>query len=165
MTPETVSRALSTVLRELLEGAADDAGWVLNPKDPGLLRSLQKLTAETASAPTKTGSSIAAHADHVRYGLEVLNRWSAGDEAAFATADYSPSWQRTTVSDRQWSDLQERLRLEAGKWRNWLSVPRELTEADLINAFASAAHLAYHLGAIRQINDQTRGPREQERGI
>ena len=34
------SRALSTVLRELLEVAAEDAGWVLNPKDPGLLRSL-----------------------------------------------------------------------------------------------------------------------------
>ena len=159
------SRALSTVLRELLEGAAEDAGWALNPKDPGLLQSLAKLTAETASAPSKTGSSIAAHTDHLRYGLEVLNKWSAAGETAFANADYSVSWRRTTVSAREWSELQEQLRVEARKWMDWLGTPRELNEADLTNAFASVAHLAYHLGAIRQMNEQTRGPREDERGI
>ena len=48
---------------------------------------------------------------------------------------------------------------------DWVGTPRELNEADLTIAFAGVAHLAYHLGAIRQMNEQTRGPREDERGI
>jgi hypothetical protein len=43
--------------------------------------------------------------------------------------------------------------------------PRELKDAELNGAVASVAHLAYHLGAVRQINAQARGPREEQRGI
>jgi hypothetical protein len=165
MNAESVFRALSTVLRELVEGAADDGGWVLNQRDPGLLRSLQKLTAAAASAPAPTGSSIAAHTDHLRYGLELLNRWSAGEENPFADADYSVSWQRTGVSEQEWAQLLDRLGHEARKWMGALEVPRELKDVELNGGVASVAHLAYHLGAIRQIDAQARGPREEERGI
>jgi hypothetical protein len=45
--------------------------------------------AEEASAvPSGGGASIAAHVDHLRYGLELLNRWTRG-EKPFADADHS----------------------------------------------------------------------------
>jgi hypothetical protein len=74
-----VAKTLGTLLAELVEGASKDGGYMLNPGDEGLLRSLEKLSASDASARTATGSSIAAHVDHVRYGLSLMNRWSEGE--------------------------------------------------------------------------------------
>lgn len=40
--------ALSTLLHELIDGSAKEACWILNPEDPGLIRSLE-LTGMLAS--------------------------------------------------------------------------------------------------------------------
>jgi hypothetical protein len=39
-------------------------------------------------------------------------------------------------------------------------MPRQIDESDLNGVIGSIAHLAYHLGAIRQINPAARGPSE-----
>ena len=88
MNTSEIARTLSTLFGELVNGAAKDSGYMLNGGDEGLLRSLEKLSAEDASALTATGSSIAAHADHLRYGLSLMNRWSQG-ENPFGSADWS----------------------------------------------------------------------------
>lgn len=153
-----VHEALTALLQEILDGPAPDAAWILNPSDPGLLRSLDKLTAmEASTVPSEGGSSIAAHVDHLRYGLELLNRWSRGEDA-FTDADYSASWRRLTVSDSEWATLRDRLRVEASAWLDVVRKPRELSDFDLTGVVASVAHLAYHLGAIRQMNRAIRGP-------
>jgi hypothetical protein len=41
------------------------------------------------------------------------------------------------------------------------ALPRVWSETTLTGAIASAVHLAYHLGAIRQIDRTTRGPAER----
>ena len=41
-----------------------------------------------------------------------------------------------------------------------LKTPREVADVELTGLVASVAHLAYHLGAIRQIHKSIRGPRE-----
>jgi DinB superfamily len=153
-----LTRALSTLLRELIDGSNPAAAWVLNPEDPGLLRSLDKLSAAAASTvPPGGASSIAAHVDHLRYGLKLLNRWSRG-ESPFADADYSASWRRVTVTDSEWVLLREQLRAEARTWQEAVRQPRELTNDELNGLVGSVVHLAYHLGAIRQIDRSTRGP-------
>ena len=91
MNTAEISSTLATLLAELVDGASKDGGYMLNPGDEGLLRSLEKLSAADASALTPTGSSIAAHVDHVRYGLSLMNRWSQG-ENPFASADWTASW-------------------------------------------------------------------------
>jgi hypothetical protein len=80
----------------------------LNGSDEGLLKSLDKMSATAASAVTPTGSSIAAHVDHLR-------------------------------------------------------TPRDVQEIELSGMIGSIARLAYHLGAIRQINRTLRGPAESSR--
>jgi hypothetical protein len=150
--------AVSTLLRELLDGAGAEACWALNPKDPGLLRSLDKLSAAAASAVQPGGgASIASHVDHLRYGLGVMNRWSEG-ENPFADADYSASWRRPAVSEAEWAQLRDQLRTEAQRWLDAVRRPRDLSDVELTGVVASAVHLAYHVGAIRQIDRSTRGP-------
>lgn len=149
---------LTKVFDELVDGADRIAGWVLNPEDPGLLRSLERLTAAQASTvPTGGGASIAAHVDHLRYGLHLLNRWSKGEDP-FTDADYSASWKRINVSDKEWTERRVALAHEAAAWRAAFQQPRELSDAELTGILASVVHLAYHLGAIRQIDRSTRGP-------
>jgi hypothetical protein len=158
-----VLRAITTVIGEILDGAAGDAGWLLNPTDPGLLRSLDNLTAARASAPApQGGASIAAHAEHLRYGLELLNRWSRG-ESPFGDADWAAAWRRPTVTEEEWEVLRTRLREEARRWQEGLGALVGAGPEEITGVIASAAHLAYHLGAIRQIDRATHGPYAERR--
>jgi hypothetical protein len=101
--------------------------------------------------------SIAAHVDHLRYGLSLMNRWSLG-ENPFEDADWSASWRTPIVSDSEWRQRRADLRTEASSWQEALRRPREVGEMELNGMLGSIAHLAYHLGAIRQINRTARGP-------
>ena len=135
---------------------------MLNVGDRGLLRSLERLSASEASALTPTGSSIAAHVDHVRYGLSLMNRWSLGEDP-FADAKWTESWNKTSVTDAEWEALRIQLRDEAARWLVVLRTPRAVEGIELSGMIGSIAHLAYHMGAIRQINTSARGPAEGER--
>jgi hypothetical protein len=157
-----LSKTLTTLFSELVNGAAPDGAYILNAGDEGLLRSLDKLSAKAASAPTPTGSSVAAHVDHLRYGLSLMNRWSAG-ENPFAGADWSTSWKKTMVSEDEWRTRRAELGTEATRWLGALGAPRDVREMELNGIIGSIAHLAYHLGAIRQINSVARGPAEASR--
>lgn len=158
MAASGVIDALRDLLNELADGAGSAGGWILNREDPGLLRSLDKLSASAASAvPPAGGASIAAHVAHLRHGFELLNRWSRGEEP-FDGADYGASWRRTAVSEAEWASLREALRREVYAWREALEGSRERTLSVPANAAASVVHLAYHLGAIRQIDRSIWGP-------
>ncbi len=162
MRTDDLASTLKTLFSELVFGAPASGAYMLNAGDDGLLRSLDKLSAAAASALTPTGSSIAAHVDHVRYGLSLMNRWSAG-ENPFGDADWSQSWRNTTVGEDEWRELRADLRAEAERWSRTLGVPRNVQEVELNGMIGSIAHLAYHLGAIRQINQTLRGPAEGDR--
>jgi hypothetical protein len=159
MNTADVAKTAGTLLGELVNGASKDGGYMLNPGDEGLLRSLERLSAVDASARTPTGSSIAAHVDHLRYGLSLMNRWSHG-ENPFEHADWSASWRNTSVSEPEWRRRIADLRAEAERWLGVVRTPREVNEIELNGMIGSIAHLAYHLGAIRQINQSARGPAE-----
>jgi hypothetical protein len=148
---------LPTLFAELTEGAPLDGAYMLNRGDPGLLRSLDKLSATAASKLTGNGSSIAAHVDHLRYGLSLMNRWAAG-ENPFDDADWSVSWRKTRVTAAEWKKLRDDLGAESRRWLAALKEPREISEPDLNGVIGSIAHLAYHVGAIRQIDLSARGP-------
>ena len=47
---------------------------------------------------------------------------------------------------------------EAHAWMESVAQPRVWNDTTMTGALASAVHLAYHLGAIRQIDRTTRGP-------
>ena len=152
-----LAETLSTLFSELVDGAPEGMAFMLNPRDAGLLRSLDRLSAEAASAPAQGGATIAAHVEHLRYGLSLMNRW-AGGENPFRDADWSAAWNTTRVSDEEWERLRAALRDEAHRWLAALGTPREMSRIELNGVVGSIAHLAYHLGAIRQIDRAARGP-------
>jgi len=159
MNTRDLTGTLSTLLGELVDGPPGAAAYMLNRGDLGLLRSLDALTARDASAAVAGGAPVAAHVDHLRYGLSLMNRWSAG-ENPFDGADWSASWRKTSVSDAEWQELRSALRTEAYRWLETLRGPRDVSAVELNGIVGSIAHLAYHLGAIRQINRAARGPAE-----
>ena len=155
-----IAPVLARVFSELTDGPHSKGGVVLNTGDAGLLRSLDKLGAGEASEAVHGGATIAAHAQHVRYGLSLMNRWAAEGGNPFADATWDAAWRLSTVSDAEWQEIRDGLRGETERWQQALRTPREVTNIELTGMIGSVAHLAYHLGAIRQIATTARGPKE-----
>jgi hypothetical protein len=153
--------ALTRLFSELVDGTSGPMGaFVLNTGDVGLLRSLDKLSADDASRSVNGGATIAAHAQHVRYGLSLMNRWAVEGGNPFAEATWDEAWKTSGVDLAAWQEIRDGLRSEAHRWLQVLTSGREVTDVEFTGMIASIAHCGYHLGAIRQISRDTRGPTE-----
>jgi hypothetical protein len=156
------TKSLTRLFSELTDGAKGPAGsaFVLNSGDAGMLASLDKLPAADASRSVHGGATIAAHAQHVRYGLSLMNRWATEGGNPFADAKWDEAWKTSAVNDGEWSEIRAGLRDECQRWLQALGTPRDVTRIELSGLIASIVHLAYHLGAMRQIAAGARGPRD-----
>ena len=159
MQTRDISHSLVTLASELLHGPERSGqAYMLNTGDVGLLGSLDAISADGASRTSQGGASIAAHVDHLQFGLSLMNAWSGGANP-WDTADFTASWRISTVSDAEWHDLRSRLHAESQRWLEAMRTRRELTDEEANILLGAVAHLAYHVGAIRQIDKATRGPR------
>jgi hypothetical protein len=156
-----INAVAGRLFSELIDGAPARGGaFILNSGDLGLLRSLDKISAADASRSVNAGATIAAHAQHLRYGLALMNEWAAKGNDPFANAKWDEAWKTSTVDPATWDEIRNGLRGEIRRWLQVLESGREVNEVELLGMVASVAHLAYHLGAIRQINKDARGPKE-----
>ena len=161
MNTHEIAPTLTTLFSELASGAPADGGaFMLNSGDRGLMRSLGGLSHVAASRSLDGGATIAAHAQHLRYGLSLMNRWASEGGNPFADARWDDAWKVSTVDAAEWEEIRAGLRDEATRWLEALGAAREATTAQLCGMVGSIAHLAYHLGAIRQIDASARGPKE-----
>ena len=154
-----LGQVLVTLLSEALYGPRGDA-FFLNPGDRGLLASLDTLSAETASARPGGRSSVASHVEHLRYGLDLLNREAKGERLS-AVANWADAWTRQTVTEDQWRKLRTDLAREAQAWLEVMKHPPVWDDVGLGSAVGSIPHLTYHLGAIRQLAQAASGPPAQ----
>ena len=155
------SRTLSHLFSELVDGVTSSrGGFMLNTGDAGMLASLDKLSADDASRSANGGATIAAHTQHVRYGLSLMNQWAAEGGNPFANAKWDEAWKIARVDASQWEEIRKGLRAETERWLTVLKTPREVAGIEFTGLVSSIAHLAYHLGAIRQIDTSARGPKE-----
>jgi hypothetical protein len=161
MKTNDLTATLTTLFSELVLGARNPPGaFILNTGDVGLLRSLDKLSEDDASRSSLGGATIAAHALHLTYGLALMNQWARDGSNPFADAKWDEAWKTARVDAREWSEIRRALGDETKEWLEHLETPREVDVMGLNGMVASIAHLAYHLGAIRQIDKSTRGPKE-----
>src|SRR5690242_4059146 len=107
MNTHEIADTLARIATELALGSPDPTiGTVaLNRGDEGLLKSIDKLSAAAASSTHAGGASIAAHADHLRYGFSILNRWTAGEVKPWTGADWTQSWRKNEVTEDEWRTL------------------------------------------------------------
>jgi hypothetical protein len=100
MNSTDLDRSVSALFGELVYGVSGEA-FVLNPGDAGLLGSLDRLNAADASASRDGGATIAAHVEHLAFGLSLMNRSAAGERNPFAGADWSAAWRRAGVTEEE----------------------------------------------------------------
>ena len=161
MNTTEISPLLAGLFAELAEGAPARGGpFILNSGDIGLLRSLDKLSAGAASRSVNDGATIAAHAQHLRFGLSLMNRWAREGGNPFADAKWDEAWKTSAVDSGEWDEIRRGLREEVERWLGALRSPREASAVELSGMIGSIAHFAYHIGAIRQIDKSARGPKE-----
>jgi len=160
-TTREISPVLTRLFSELVDGARNPNGaFILNSGDIGLLRSLEGLSADDASRSANDGATIAAHTQHVRYGVSLMNRWTTEGGNPFADAKWDEAWKLSEVDDGAWNEIRAGLAAETQAWLRALGTARSVTDDELSGMIGSIAHLAYHLGAIRQIAKPARGPKE-----
>src|SRR6187401_2043453 len=123
--------ALVALFSELTEGANSPGGaFILNSGDAGLLRSLDALAVADASRSLTGGATVAAHAQHLRYGLSLMNRWAREGGNPFADATWDEAWKTTVVTEMEWTEIRNGLREEARQWKEALGTPRDVTRVE-----------------------------------
>lgn len=101
--------------------------------------------------PCLEKTTIAAHVDHVHFGLTILNRWASCEVNPWASEDWNGSWQRTAVDEVAWQTRRVGLLHKAEKWRQVIASRMNWDDMGAAAALSTATHTAYHFGAIRQI--------------
>jgi len=136
------------LLRESFEGGRPGQGTQYLDHDSGVRSTLRRISAAQASQRPDGRPSIAAHARHMNFQLRAAAEWMQGDRS---TRDWPGSFEPQTVTPEEWAQLQEELessRAELARVLESLSAEKLVDEGAGMGA---VAHIAYHLGAIRQL--------------
>lgn len=147
--------ALGTLMREAYIGPDNpNATWFAdNEADCGISGILDRVDAEQASRVIgyPDGASIASHANHIRFALNLVNRAVQGEDA-HAKADWSSSWKTVSVSESEWSELKDAVKREFDSLIATLAPGPQWDDRMMLNgAMGVVAHGAWHLGALRQL--------------
>lgn len=142
-----VVRQLLVVLREAVDGPSGPwTHFIDNRPGAGLIGALEGLTPEQASR-LLGGSSVAAHVHHLAFAMDVSAASLAGDNEP---RDWNRSWTVSKVNDATWNALLGRLRHEYANLIAAIETHASTNEDALGAAIGAIAHVAYHLGAVRQ---------------
>jgi hypothetical protein len=146
-TGDIVLGQLEAVVREALEGSPERWSYFTDSgQKGGFFGTLTPLTAADASLPL-AGTSIAAHVHHVAWGMDATAAWIRGDRKA---RDWKESWKITSVNEEAWTRLVGELRRQYDHLRQTIQSHALDGEEAFGGALGALAHLAYHLGAVRQ---------------
>ena len=160
MSDQAFVTGLLDLLKEACEGGepGKGTGFLENTKadgsgNAGVFATLDKLTAAQASDPTALGTSIAGHAAHLAFHLEVSVRWANGDRGPF---DWKGSFAPGVVDEPAWAATRARVRTAYAALGTQARGTHDWNEDAAGGLAAALVHVAYHLGAIRQIQKLAR---------
>jgi hypothetical protein len=139
---------MEELLRETFEGALPGQGTQYLDHTSGIRATLRGLTAGQASRSRDGHPSIAAHVRHMIFHLRVSYEWVQGDHGK---RDWLGSFVPGQVTAAEWAALNEEFERTRGEF---VRVMRALSPEALVEngvGMGVIAHLAYHLGAIRQL--------------
>jgi hypothetical protein len=145
--PDDAARQALGVLREAVEGPSGPSTYFIDKRpDAGLLGALGSIDAATASR-TWGDTTIAAHAHHIAFAMADS---AAIIEGTHTPPDWKESWRVKTVDDAGWRELVARVGREYERLRRAVESRAASSGEAFAEAVGSIAHVAYHLGAIRQ---------------
>lgn len=141
---------LADLFREAFEGRPPGVpSWFVERED-GLIPLLSDLSAEDASKVPAPGlNTIGGHAFHVRYILRITNGLIQGKSPM---PDWVASWAQQRFTEAEWDELRASLKDEyLGVLAFFESDPQWPNKDWLLGAMALLPHMAYHVGAVRQL--------------
>ena len=141
---------LLELFTEAYTGPNGPQGWFIdNRPGSGLFGTFNGVSAEDASRESPSGSSIAAHAEHLRWSLALTNAYVRGENP---TPSWAESWTLKTVDTRSWDELRADLRREYEEVLAALGRQQDFSDPQMLTGImALTPHAAYHLGAVRQL--------------
>lgn len=143
--------AFLVLFREAFFGVPDglDYTWFVQGRE-ALLPSLDALTAEQASHSPREGvATIAAHAYHMLFALRNGNSHFDGPEPE---GTWESSWAKQTASEQEWVELRSCIRSEYESLVRAIDKQATPVDEEFLNGtLAILPHMAFHLGAIRQL--------------
>lgn len=143
--------AIMLLFRECFEGRPEGQQytWFVEGRE-GIFDALESTGADVASVkPSLECSSIAAHAFHIRYTLRGANAYLGGPPQE---GDWESSWAKQEVDEEEWTELKRDIRYQYEFFVDACEKAGEFDDPDTAIGFAAQLpHMAFHLGAIRQI--------------
>jgi hypothetical protein len=141
--------SLFFILKETFEGPPPRTSSAYLDQGGGLFQTIENVTAEDASRAVWPGApTVAAHCAHVKFYLDVLQRYMRGSSEQ---ADWKQSWLVQTVGAAEWEALKVELREAYSATGEALRAVEDWGGRPVGAALAVVAHTAYHLGAVRQL--------------
>ncbi len=139
---------LKTLLREGIQGPPDNWSYFTDPNSKGFLGTIENLSSTAASITSgPSDNSVAAHAWHLSFALRASSDWIQGDHSP---KDWEESWRIQKVNDEEWQKIQSKLRQEYEEFFRLIETVDLSNEEVFSGIIGAIAHVAYHLGAIRQ---------------
>ena len=145
---EKLLHQLRNLLHEGFQGSRQQWSYFSDLHAKGFLGTIAVLNQEAASKTSGPhNNTVAAHTWHLIFALGATREWIRGDRSS---KEWEKSWSVQKVNEREWIDLQKRLREEFEKFNDLLE-EIDLSDENVLGAVMGAvAHVAYHLGAVRQ---------------
>jgi hypothetical protein len=152
---DAILAQVTDLLRETFEGGLPDQGTVYLDHSSGIRNTLAGITAEQASRRLEGHPSVAAHARHMNFHLRATSGWLRGEQRSL---DWPGSFEPQTVDAGEWAKILRDLEDSRAELLRTLASlsPEKFVEAGA--GIGAIAHLAYHLGAIRQLMHRVKGP-------
>lgn len=138
-------------LFECLDETFEQVHGIYLDKGTSLFETLESVSAEDASRSiAEGGAPIAAHVEHVRFYMDVLNNMMQKEEVA--KVDWGEIWQNVrAVTPEEWEEKKRSLRESYQRvLATMKNYERWNSEYGISGSLAVLVHTAYHLGAIRQ---------------
>lgn len=137
---------LLAVLIESFDGPQQSGYYTDEGPEGGLLGTLNKLNAKQASQSIG-GTSIASHAYHTTFGLEASTALIGGDNTP---RNWPDSWRVNTVDETTWKKMLDEMLTRYEELNKAIESNASSSIETFGGAIGAIAHVAYHLGAIRQ---------------
>lgn len=141
-------KQLKNLLREGIQGPEKGWSYFTDPDSKGVLGTIEKLSSAAASKTSgPNDNSIAAHAWHLSFALRATSDLIQADHSP---KDWEESWRVQKVNDSEWKKIRWKLQQEYEDFFRVIETVDLSNEKMLSGVIGAIAHVAYHLGAIRQ---------------
>lgn len=144
-----VVKLLEAFLIETFESVQSEPLYM--DRGTSLFETLSEITAEQASQPMGDCATIAAHVEHTRYYMDVIEDFLFKNDLSYV--NWRQVWETvSTVSDDEWQTMNANLKASYERIKAHLSNPDVWNDTHELGAMMGiVVHTGYHIGEIRQM--------------